>query len=78
MTDDYLRDQIRDLEVLAEGLRPDLEEVRAARRLATTLRGCSELRKRPLTYRRALFNARDLTYRLRVLHGLTQPKGRTQ
>lgn len=74
---DYLRDVLADLEGLASGLNPDLEEVRAARRLVTRLMASPDLRKRPLTYRHALANARDLTHRLRALHGLTQPKGKT-
>lgn len=69
MSDDYLAVKLLELEGLTDGLSDDLEEVRAARRLARTLRDPSVP---PLRRRHALFNVRDLEGRLRILRRMTQ------
>ncbi len=66
---DYLAVKLLELEGLSDGLNPDLEEVRAARRLTRTLR---DPHLAPLRRRHALFNLRDLEDRLRALRGMTQ------
>ncbi len=71
MSDDYLAIKLLELEGLSDGLDPDLAEVRAARRLARTLR---DPRLAPLRRRHALFNVRSLEGRLRALRRM--PQGR--
>ncbi len=67
---DYLDEQLDTLADLTAALDLDHPDARAARRLTQRLRSRSELRSAPLRYRRALFDVRTLTGRLRRVHDL--------
>ncbi len=74
MLHDFLTQQLRDLEALADDLDDDLEDVRAARLLVRRFRVDPRLRDAPLTVRRALFDARNVSARLRRLHTQGDPQ----
>ncbi len=68
---DYRTEKLRELDQLAADADADLEDVRRARRIALRLRSP---RLSPLGARRALFDARAVSTRLRRVHDLGKEK----
>jgi hypothetical protein len=68
---DYRTEKLLELDQLTAALSPELEDVRRARRIARRLRSP---RLTPLGERRALFDARAVSTRLRRVHDLGKEK----